>query len=285
MKIGIIGAENSHAAAIAKIINIDKLVKGFSVDYVWGETDEDAKKAATAGQIPNIVDKTRGMLGKIDALIVDHRHPKYHLEAALPYIKKGIPTFIDKPFCYRQKEGIEFLQLAKKYNAPVTSFSILVHQRSFLNFVKKLQNAGTIIAGETWGPCDLKSKWGGVFFYGIHQVDMALKAFGYDVKKVLITKNGNGSTGQLIYPDGKIVTMHLVKQGCSGFGIGVIGTERKIHQPVTFDKIQYLKGIKTFCEMFKTGKEPETVDEMLIPVKVLEALEKSVKTNSIEEVR
>ncbi len=44
MKIGIIGAENSHTAAIAKTINVEKLVKGFSVDYVWGETEEYAKK-------------------------------------------------------------------------------------------------------------------------------------------------------------------------------------------------------------------------------------------------
>jgi hypothetical protein len=39
MKIGIIGAENSHTAAIAKLINVEQKIKGFSVDYVWGETD------------------------------------------------------------------------------------------------------------------------------------------------------------------------------------------------------------------------------------------------------
>ena len=49
MRIGIIGAENSHTAAIAKVINVDKLVKGFTVDYVWGETKEYAKTAAKAG--------------------------------------------------------------------------------------------------------------------------------------------------------------------------------------------------------------------------------------------
>lgn len=284
MKIGIIGAENSHTVAISKVINIDKLVKGFTVDYVWGETPKDAKNAAKAGQIPNIVDKPRDMLGKIDALIVDHRHPKYHLKAALPFIKQGVPSFIDKPFCYRTQEGKEFFKLAKKHNAPVTSFSVLTHQRSFFSFVKKMQSVGNILAGETWGPCDLKSKWGGIFFYGIHQVDMVLKAFGYNVKKVLVTKNGNGATGQLMYPEGKIVTMHLMKEGCPGFGIGVIGREKTIHQQVVFDKNQYLTGIKTFCKMFKTGKQPESVDEMLIPVKVLEALERSVKSRKIEKV-
>ena len=284
MKIGIIGAENSHTAAIAKVINVDKLVKGFTVDYVWGETAEDAKKAAKAGQIPNIVEKPREMLGKIDALIVDHRHPRFHLRAALPFVKAGIPTFIDKPFCFRSEEGVEFLKLAKKHGAPVTSFSILIHQRSFLNFVKKLETVGDVLAGETWGPCDLKSQWGGIFFYGIHQVDTVLKAFGYNVKKVLVVKNGNGATGQLMYPDGKIVTMNLIKEGKPGFGIGAIGTEKSIHQPVVMDKVQYLTGVKTFCKMFKTGEEPESAEEMLMPVKVLDALKRSVTSGNVEKV-
>ena len=284
MKIGIIGAENSHTAAIAKVLNVDKLVKGFSVDYVWGETAEDAKTAAKEGQIPNIVEKPREMLGRVDALIVDHRHPKFHLKAALPFIKEGIPFFIDKPFCYRTEEGREFLKRAKKHGAPVTSFSVLVHQKKFLTFKKKMADAGEVLSGETWGPCDLRSKWGGIFFYGIHQVDMALKAFGYDVKKVVVTKNGNGATGQLIYPGGKIVTMHLIKEGCPGFGIGVIGTQKAVHQSVVMDSSPYLTGIKAFCKMFKTGEEPETTSEMLTPVRVLEALERSVKSGSVEKV-
>ncbi len=284
MIIGIIGAENSHTAAIAKTINVDKLVKGFNVDYVWGETEKYAKDAAKKGSIANIVDKPKDMLGKVDAVIVDHRHPKYHLKPVTPFIKKGIPAFVDKPFCYRSEEGSEFLEVASKSGAPVTSFSVLPHQKSFKRFVKKLDSAGDILAGETWGPCDLLSKWGGIFFYGIHQVDMILKAFGYNVSKVLVTANGNGATGQLMYPDGKIVTMHLINEGCSGFGIGVIGSKKNIHQDIVFDENPYLTGIKTFTKMFKTGQEPESADEMLIPVKVLEALEKSVKSKQIEKV-
>lgn len=284
MRIGIIGAENSHTAAIAKVINVDKLVKGFTVDYVWGETAEYAKGAAKAGQISNIVNKPKQMLGNIDALIVDHRHPKYHLKAAEPFVRKGVPVFIDKPFCYRADKGREFLKIAKKYKTLVTSFSVLPEQESFMRFVKKLETAGEILAGSTYGPCDLKSQWGGVFFYGIHQVDMALKAFGYNVSKALITRNGNGATGQLIYSDGKIINMHFIKEGCHRFGISAIGTEKMIEQPVIFDKNQYFTGIKKFTRMLKTRQEPEKYEHMLKPVQVLEALQRSQKSGFIEKV-
>lgn len=285
MRIGIIGAENSHTVAIAKIINVDKLIKGFTIDYVWGETKAFAEKAAADGKIPNIVAKTDQMLGKIDALVVDHRHPKYHLEPAIPYIKAGIPTFIDKPFCYRVKEGKTFLELAKKHKTPVTSFSIIPDQQSFKDFCKSLKKeAGTVLAGSSYGPCDIKSKWGGIFFYGIHQVEMILKAFGYNISKVLVVQNGNGSTGQLIYDDGKIVTMDLIKKGCHTFGISAVGTKKIIKEPIVMDKLQYLSGMKRFTKMFKTGQEPEIYDEMLKPVAILEAMEKSIKSKNIEKV-
>ena len=253
MKIGIIGAENNHTVAISKAINIDKKVKGFSVDYVWGETENFAKIAAKAGRIPNIVFKPRDMLGHVDAVIVNHRHPKYHLRAVLSFVRRRVPTFIDKPFCYRSDEGKKFLATAHKCGAPVTSFSVVPLQKSFKRFTKKLANLGTITAGITYGPCDLKSPYGRVFFYGIHQVDMALKAFGYNVSRVLITKNVNGATGQLIYSDGKIVTMNLIRNGCPGFAIAAVGEKGILHGKIDFEENMYLTGIKSFTKMFRTG--------------------------------
>ena len=250
MKLGIIGAENSHTAAIAKTINIQKKVKGFTVDYVWGETPRYAKEAAKAGQIPHIVKTPLEMLGKVDAVLVDHRHPKYHLKAVLPFVKAGVPTFVDKPFCYRSKEGKEFLKVARQKKTPVTSFSVVPEQQSFKRFVRKMKSLGPLFSADTYGPCDPKSPYGGVFFYGIHQVDMVLRAFGYNPTSVLITKNGKSSTGQILYPGGFIATMHLVSEDCPGFTMSVLGKKGSLHAPITFDSNQYLVGIKKFTSMF-----------------------------------
>lgn len=284
MKLGMIGAENSHTIAIATIINVKKKIKGCSLDYVWGETEAFAQKAAGEGQIPNIVKKPTDMLGKIDAVMVDHRHPKYHLKAVRPFVEAGIPAFIDKPFCYRADEGKAFLKMAKAKGTPVTSFSVLTHQASFRRFQKSLPRLGALKSASTYGPCDLKSPWGGVFFYGIHQVDMVLHAFGFDVKSALISKNGPNATGQLFYPSGLIATMNLIKEGCRRFGIGAVGTEGARHLDVKYDKDPYLDGVRTSTRMFKTGKEPLAYAQMLRPVQVLEALERSAKSGKIEKV-
>ena len=69
IRIGIIGAENSHTIGFGKIFNVEKKFPGVEVKYVWGETDEFASNAAAKGEIPNIVKEPKEMLGKIDALI------------------------------------------------------------------------------------------------------------------------------------------------------------------------------------------------------------------------
>ncbi len=46
MRIGIVGAENSHCAHIAKSLNVEGSLPGCEVTHVWGETPEFAAKAA-----------------------------------------------------------------------------------------------------------------------------------------------------------------------------------------------------------------------------------------------
>lgn len=284
MRIGIIGAENSHTSAIAKTINVDKAIPGFTVDCVWGETPDFAKAAAEAGQIPTIVDHEHDMLGRIDAVIVDHRHAKFHLPAVLPYVKAGIPAFVDKPFCFRAAEGREFIAAAKAAGTPITSFSVLPHQQSFRDLQAKLATLGPLKAFTSYGPCDVESPHGGIFFYGIHQVEMVLKAVGYDVTHVLVTRHGDNGTAQMMYANGMIATLNLIKVGSPGFVCHAVGEQGEHGQKMPMDENPYLHGIQTFCHMFKTGEEPETYEHMLRPVQVLEALKKSVASGKLEAV-
>lgn len=285
MIIGIIGSENSHATAIAKSINVDNKVKGFAVGYIWGETKEFAQKAAELGKIPNVVSDPSKMLDKVDAIVVDHRHGKYHLKAAIPFIEKGVPVFVDKPFCCQANEGVKFLAMVHKNKVPVTSFGVVPLQRSFINCMRKMKKIGNIYSGAVYGPCDIKSPYGGIFFYGIHQVEMALHAFGYDVEKVLVVKNDKNAIGQLFYRNGKTIVLNLIESGCSRFSITAAGDKGNIHEVISFNKEMFLPGIKKFTAMFKSKVEPLSYQQILKPVQVLEAMEKSIKSGKLEMVQ
>lgn len=276
MKIGIIGAENSHTIAIARVVNIEKRLRGVEVTHVWGETSALARQAAEAGQIPHIIKEPAELVGQVDGAVVDHRHGKFHLPAARSLLEARIPLFIDKPFCYRLAEGRRFLARAAELGVPVSSFSTLPKQESFRALQKEARQLGKLHAVITTGPCDIKSKWGGVFFYGIHQVDMALRLLGHEVRHAQVFRGaGKNHEAVLSFADGAVAALNLVGGGAVQFHVSVIGEKGRIDRAIVYDESPYLTGVREFTGMFKSGKSPETAPSILTPVAVLEALEKS----------
>jgi predicted dehydrogenase len=283
MRIGIIGAENSHTIGYGKLFNTDKKFPGFEVKYVWGETEEFAKRAVEEGNIPNMVTNPNDMLGKIDALIVDHRHAKYHLEAATPFVKAGIPTFIDKPFCYRVSEGKEFLAMARETGTPVSSFSSIRQSDATFDIKKQLESLGEFNHIVSLGPADIESKYGGIFFYGVHIVEPLLFLFGENIDRVRISKNGKNATANLAYDDGKMATL-IFKNLSYGWETFVEIEEGVIKLESRVEERDPARNYVDMVEMFLTGKEPRSHQSILAGVAVLEALEKSVITGDWVDV-
>ena len=278
LKIGIVGAENSHTVAIAKTINIDGLIPDAHVTGVWGEMPEFAQGAAEKGQIPQIVDQPEDFIGKVDGVVVDHRHPIEHLPAATPLLEAKIPLFIDKPFCYRVEEGKAFLSQAKDLDVAVTSFSVLPKQASFLELKKQAESLGTISSVVTTGPCDIHSPYGGVFFYGIHQVDMLLRFTGYDAVEAKINLGtGDNHIATIRFSSGTVGAMNLIKDGSPAFHVSIIGENGRMDAEITNDQNNYFSGIQEFVHMFRTREVSETDASILGPVAVLQALEVSLE--------
>ncbi|NOR75068.1 MAG: hypothetical protein GQ525_07895 [Draconibacterium sp.] len=281
--IGIIGAENSHSYGFGKLFNIDKKFPGVEVKYIWGETDEFAKKAMEKGAIPVQVKDPKEMLGKIDALIVDHRHAKYHLDAALPFVKAGIPTFVDKPFCYRAAEGKEFLDLAKKIGTPVSSYSSIAHTKSTLDMKEQIKSLQDIKQVVRTGPVDLDSKYGNVFFYGTHLVQPLLDVFGYDVTEVKVNRNGKYGNASLKFKSGLFATL-IFKEIAYGWETFVESKEGFAELKSRVEETKPGINYTDMVEMFRTGKEPRSHQNVLDCVSVLEALEKSAETEKWVDV-
>lgn len=283
IRIGIIGAENSHTIGFGRLFNIEKKFPGVEVLYVWGETDEFAKNAAEKGKIPNIVKDPIEMLGHIDALIVDHRHAKYHLEAATPFIKAGIPTFIDKPFCYRLDEGKKFLAIARKHGTPVTSYSFIAHSSATLDMKEQLKDLGKINHVVRYGRVDVHSKYGGVFFYGVHLVQPLLDIFGEDVERVKVSRNGQQGSASLVFKSGLYGTI-VFKNSSYTWETFVETEDGIVELKSRVEESDPGRNDIDMVEMFRTGKEPRSHESILNCVAVIEALEKSVESGEWEEV-
>jgi len=286
IRIGIVGAENSHSAAIARTLNVARAVANCRVVAIWGETAAFAKKAAKTGKIPAIVERPADMIGEIDGVVIDHRHPKFHLPAAEAFLAAGVPMFIDKPFCYRLSAGKKFLARARRLGVPVTGYSSVPTQKHFGRFVAKVRRGGPVVAAGTVGPVDLASPYGGIFFYGIHQVDMLLEAFGTDVSAVGVDAAGKAghAVASLFFASGLVATMHCLKDAATGFQIFAVTDAGPVAAKIRNDANPYLNSTRRFCKMFATGVEPVDHRRILAPVAVLEAMETSIRTGEVTPV-
>jgi predicted dehydrogenase len=283
IRVGIIGAENSHSINFGKMFNIDHKFPGVEVTHLWGETAEFARKTAEAGNIPTIVNEQKEMLGKIDALIVDHRHAKYHLEAATPFVKAGIPTFVDKPFCYRVEEGKKFLEMARNVGTPVTSFSSIAQSVCTYDIRQQLETMGEINHVVRYGPVDLDSEYGGVFFYGVHILQPLMVMFGEDIQRVKITRNGKKGSASLIFRSGLYATL-IFKNVSYGWETFVETKKGLVELKSRVPETDPIKIYTDIVEMFRTRVEPRSHQSILNEIAVLEALERSAASEKWEEV-
>lgn len=293
MRIGIVGAENTHSAAIGRTLNIDRALGEARVVALWGETRALAEEVAHATEIPDIVDRPEEMIGRIDGVVIAHRDGRRHADAARPFLDARIPVFVDKPFTCGIAEGLRLLRRAKRLETPITSFSVMTMQQAFTEkLLAQVRAAGRITLVESRGPCDIRSPYGGVFFYGIHQVEMILRAFGHGIETAQIVRASEGNPDAIVtmtYPrGGPLVSMALVAGTRPPFAVRAAGEKGMVDVEIALDENPYLAGTRRFLEMFRTRKEPLSPQELLEPIAVLQAIERSLergKRTHVSQVR
>lgn len=286
MNLGIVGAENSHAGAIGKLLNIDKKIRGLKATHIWGETKAFAQSAAAKSDIPTIVDNPEEMIGQVDCVMIDHRDGVFHVPAAIPFVQAGLPVFVDKPLSTRLRDAKKLMKLRRERGVPVTSMSAVPWQASTDTLIRDMKKLAPLGALQLVGAGDYKSKYGGIGFYGIHLVETMIRIVGAQARWVRAETNGPncsvlvgyGSShdgGEVDYNDGLVVTLSFTKEKVP-FAAAAGGPNGWVSGELTFDDNPYLAPTKIWSKMFRTGTEPIPERDMLAAVAVLEAMVKSV---------
>jgi len=287
IRFGVIGTENSHVNQACQRFNLEQNIKGAVVEALYpgeGDTLEHVREVQKEGKVPLLAEKPEDMLGKIDAVIIMNRHGKYHGKYARLFLENKIPTFIDKPFSCSLEEAKEIIELSHKTNTWLSSSSTVWKTSSFQNFFKKTKGElGAIHSGMVGGPFDFESEFGGVFFYGIHTVEMLLQGFGYDVKTISAKLHHKNCLVTTTLESGKIVSLHLIGEGGGNFQV-LLHCEKGSRYLTVDTSDGYDIGFKTLIESIKSNIRPLTDEQLLMPIKVLLAIDKSARENREVEI-
>lgn len=283
-KIALLGVENSHANSFLTFIKNgeypDVEVKG-----IYSYDTEVTKKLNEEYSVP-VMDNYDSLVGQVDGIVVTARHGSNHYKYAKPYIEAGIPMFIDKPITSDTKEAKKFMAECKKYGVKVTGGSMLKHSDDVKEAKKIVEESKTdeklsVIGGLVCAPIALNSMYDGFWFYSQHLVETLGTVFGYDVKSVFASQNGEKVNVIFRYADFDVLGNYC--HGANVYHVDVIRKSGLESKRIDLNGAAK-KEFEEFYQLLKGEEMTMTYEDFIKPVYIIDAVIRSMENGAFVEV-
>lgn len=284
MKVAILGTENSHALAFARLMKNDPKYADLELVGVYGYDKTPSQVIVDEGLTDYIAEKPEDFLGKVDAVIITARHGDLHYEYAMPYLKAGVPMFVDKPFAVKVENAKEMIETAKQTGANICGGSSL----KFLEELKPLRRyaqSHTVNGGTVTAPVNMDNEYGSFYFYAQHLIEMLFATFGSDVKSVYAEcKDTMKNRINVIF---EYENFDVTAQYYDSYiyTASVYAKEGAMHTTVEDVVYCYDYELSELADMVRSGKMPHSYEDMIKPVELLAAIEQSYTENKKVELK
>jgi predicted dehydrogenase len=283
MRIGAIGVDSSHLPEFTKRINTlqQEAKTHCRVTHVFDPGGHDLADAPkwleTTTRDYNVkqVDTLQDLLASVEGVMVLSVNGNKHLSQALPCLERGLPTYIDKPLTCNLSEAKQLLAAAREHQARCYS-------ASSLRFAPEVESArsdkdlGKLITIDAFGPGERHELMAGLFFYGVHTIEMVDAIWGPGVRRVSAIHLPDRDLLDLDYHDGRYARLRMERKGSYDFGATVHG-EKKVRQfRVDFTPV-YTRLVLGMVKFFEGGAPPAPLRDIIENVAVMEAGNRSMQ--------
>jgi predicted dehydrogenase len=297
IRIGIIGLDTSHVTAFTKLLNDPSdphHVPGGRVvaAYPGGSPDFELSFSRVGGYSRQlreqfgvaIVDTPEAVAEQSDAILLESVDGRVHLEQFKKIAPFGIPVFIDKPFALNSADAYTMLDLARHHNVPLMSCSALRYAEALTTVLNQTEQGG-IFGADCYGPMPLQPTQPGLFWYGIHMVEMLFAILGKGCVHVTATSNDGQDVAVGVWEDGRIGTVRGNRRGNNSFGALVHWEKGTQFVDVNASaKPYYASLLAHIMAMFTTGQPPVDLQETWQIIRFIEAVNESRLTGKTVEL-
>ena len=278
MRIGILGSESTHAMQFAKFYNLPDPESGkaryedIRVTAVMGDA-ESAGETARQAQIPRIVESAQEMADTVDAVMITSRRGSQHLAQARPFIEKGMPLFMDKPFTSDVEEAKALASAIIAAGCPVLGGSGCKYSdgiQYLKSRVAELRGEGKLRSAEMDFTLVPDSPYDGFWFYASHLVEICMEVFGADIRAVQAMKTEKTVIANVCYSD-LIVSLHFVADVWRNHSCTLVTVDGAVTLPL--DTAGSLDQEATrFAKLLQGTYESMTYEELVRPVVIMDAI-------------
>ena len=298
--VGIIGFDTSHVPAFTKSLNdtTDPFhIPGAKVKYGFPSFSPDIE--SSYGRVEGfrqelvekwgvtLVDSVEELIEKVDAVLLESVDGRRHLAEATPVIKARKPLFIDKPLAANYKDAAEIVRLAKENDCPFFSSSSLRFDANIVA-IEEDPELGQVFACDAFSPADLDPTNPGLFWYGVHGVEILYTFMGTGCEKVRCHSTDGYDLAVGVWPEGRIATMRGSRSGAHDYGATVFG-ETRVYQARYSREIsfygQLLKQIVPFLQGAPAPIAPEETLEIMAFMQAALVSSEEGREVALDEVR
>lgn len=291
IRLGIVDFDTSHAVEFTKRINHvgiaeDQWVEGAKVVAGVPGTSAIAPEtipknlATLKGYGIEILDDPAALFGKVDAVLIEAVDGSVHLGRAMPFLERGIPTYVDKPFACSVADAKAMMDMAMTKHIPLMSASSLRYAPEIVAASGGKGPAGAIVGVTTFGPCMLHPRNPGMFHYGIHAVEMLFTLMGPGCREVTSVSRAGTDVATGIWSDGRMATVRGLRDGKHDYGFTVFG-EKGVKSEGVGSKYIYRELLKAVVGMFQSRQVPIDPRETLEIVAFIEAARQSAAAGGL----
>lgn len=238
-------------------------IPGARVTHIWTDDPADAELVAKAANIPSIAAKAEDVIGQVDAVIIAADRGSEHVERCRPFVKAGLPVFVDKPLCDNEEDLRTFMQWVSEGAAILTS-SCMRYAKEFLPYRLSTNELGelrmaAISMAKTWER------------YGIHAIEGIYPILGPGFLAVQNTGTSDRNVVHLTHASGADAVAVVTGDMLGGFGaLQLAGTQGAAHAAFGDMFFAFKSQLAAFVEYLRTGVRPfpfeETVELMKIVI-------------------
>jgi hypothetical protein len=229
-------------------------IQGARVTHVWTDDPADAPKVAKASLIPNVVERPEHVIGHVDAVIIATDKGHEHVSRCRPFVKAGLPIFVDKPLVDNEQDLVTFSRWVAK-GAPIMSSSCMRYCKEYLPYRASTHELGevrfaSITTAKSWER------------YGIHALEGIYPILGPGFISARNTGSLERNIVHLKHRSGADVVVVASADMYGGFGLlQLCGTVGQAHAVMADTFYAFKAQLAAFIEYLRTGVRPFSFSE------------------------
>jgi len=287
LRLGIVDCDTSHVYQFSRRVNhlaiepaqwVDgaKVVAAFVGTSRITEPDRVAEYVSAMCETGvEIVDHPEALLDRVDAVLVESNEGSVHRERATPFIRAGLPVFIDKPLATTTADARALVDLSARHRVPLLSASAL---RFALDVRAACADTslGTLMGVDVHAPARLHEANPGLFHYGIHGVEMLYALLGAGCREVTCAFEEQGEVVTGRWSDGRLGVLRGLREGAIAYGFTAYG-ENAIRATTVDTASIYRDLLSVVIPVLAGEPSPISSDELIEVVAFQEAALASAK--------